>query len=199
MRSWNAAFDWHDAPVECNHAFICRFEYIFKEYIMAGPKILGPVSDYAIRYECQGRDSLHVHMCVWLFSEDAVHALDNRITAYIPAEYDDTSMQFTQPADPLLAPLFRHRCRASSCLREGRCSLLFPHRLHDSSTPILRTEKRRYLYGCPRPVDQYTVPFLPELALLTDAHYNIVKVVSEEWSTYHVSTHANLIQRVLQL
>jgi hypothetical protein len=197
MQSWNAAFDWHDAPVECNRAFITRFEHVFHDYIKEGPQILGPVSDYAIRYECQGRGSLHVHMCIWLKSQEAVQALDERIIAYIPADYDDSSQQFVPPLDPVLARLYRHalhkqqhQCRAMSspgakgCLRDGRCTRLFPQPLHDSSTPTLRAEKRRYIYRCPRPVDQYTVPFVPELALLTDAHCNVVKVVSEEWSSY---------------
>jgi hypothetical protein len=157
MQTWDAAFTWGEAPIECNRAFIARFKAIFHDHILAGNQILGPVKDYAIRYECQGRGSLHVHICIRLADAQAVAALDQRIIAYVPAEHDGTS--FIPPAEPLQARLFRHalnkqqhRCRATSstgakaCLRDGHCKLLFPQPLHQDTVPVLHNEKRRYIY-----------------------------------------------------
>lgn len=95
-----------DAPVECNRAFINRFETVLSDHILSGDKILGDVVDYAIRYECQGRGSLHVHMCIWLKTPEDVAALDRRIRADVPAE-QDANGQFIEPEDPLQRRLFR--------------------------------------------------------------------------------------------
>jgi hypothetical protein len=158
MQTWNASFDWQDAPIECNRAFVSRFEHVLQHHILHGPQILGPISDYAIRYECQGRGSLHVHMCIWLPPE-AVTALDSRIIAYIPAAYDENRGEFIAPQDAVRARLFhhavhkqQHRCQVASsagakgCLQDGHCKLLFPQPLHDSPVPVLREQKRRYMY-----------------------------------------------------
>jgi hypothetical protein len=200
MKHWNAAFDWKDAPVECNRAFIARFEYIFHQHILHGSQVLGPVSDYAIRYECQGRGSLHVHMCIWLPNSTAIALLDERICAFVPAAWDPTANKeqgaFVPPTDPLLHRLYQHvihkqqhTCRhedgsTKSCIRDGYCRLHFPQPLHESRTPVLGTCKRRYQYACYRECDRWTVAYLPDLALLLDAHVNVAKVVAEEWSFY---------------
>lgn len=76
------------------------------DHILGGDKILGDVADYAIRYECQGRGSLHVHMCVWLRTPADVAALDQRIRADIPEEQDATG-HFVVPEDPLQRRLYR--------------------------------------------------------------------------------------------
>lgn len=69
-------------------------------------------------------------------------------------------------------------------MRDGHCSRKFPQPIHRDTTPVQRECGRRYCYYCPRECDQYTVPYLPDLALLFDAHVNIVKIVAEEWSAY---------------
>jgi hypothetical protein len=198
MHHWDASFDWRDAPVECNRAFIARFEHVLQHYILHGPKILGPVADYAVRYECQGRGSLHVHMPIWLKTAADVHALDNRIVAYVPADFDVSTQSFMPPQDALLHRLYtfairkqQHTCRnpeggSKGCIRDGHCKLLFPQPLHNSSTPSLRDDARRCKYYCSRECDRMTVPSLPDLGLLFDAHCNIAKVVAAEWSSYLV-------------
>ena len=258
-----------DAPVECNRAFINRFETVLADHILDGDKILGDVADYAIRYECQGRGSLHVHMCVWLGTPADVAALDQRIRADIPAEQDATG-HFVVPEDPLQRRLYRsgpcvqilekfaacktrnsflagvliaftspanvytcttrhhqrctniarcthrhknthdpsptspiqsaHACRhvirkqqhacydhmgrPKPCMKAGHCSRKFPQPIHLITTPQQRDCGRRFCYYCPRECDRSTVPYLPDLALLFDAHVNLVKVVAEEWSAY---------------
>jgi hypothetical protein len=172
----------------------------FHRYILHGAQVLGPVSAYAIRFECQGRGSLHVHMCIWLDNATAITLLDERICAFVPAAWNSTANNgqgdFIPPTDSLLHRLYthvvhkqQHTCRhengnAKSCMRDGYCRLHFPHLLHESRTPVLGTCKRRYQYACFRKCDRWTVPFLPELALLLDAHVNVVKIVAEEWSNF---------------
>lgn len=78
----------------------------------------------------------------------------------------------------------QHKCDVNSCRKTARCSLLFPNPQHDSPEPVLRQGKRRYQYHSPRQCDKWTVSFLPDIALLLDAHSNIVKIVREEWSSY---------------
>jgi hypothetical protein len=56
--------------------------------------------------------------------------------------------------------------------------------LHEQRTPALGDGKRRYRYTCYRECDRWTERYLPELALLLDAHVSIEKVVAEEWSSY---------------
>ena len=69
-------------------------------------------------------------------------------------------------------------------MRDGHCKLGFPQPLHDEMSPALRECERRYKYNCPRECDRYTVPWLPDLALLFDAHVNLVKIIRAEWSSY---------------
>lgn len=78
-------------------------------HILAGTEILGDVVDYAIRYECQGRGSLHVHMCIWLRTPEDVMELDQRIRANVPAE-QDADGRFIEPEDPLQRCLYRYAC-----------------------------------------------------------------------------------------
>jgi hypothetical protein len=53
MKQWHPSLSWQQAPVETNRAFIQRFEHVLEHYILNGPKVLGTVLDYAIRYEIQ--------------------------------------------------------------------------------------------------------------------------------------------------
>ena len=108
MKAWGDGFTWRDAPIECNRAFVSRFEHILEHYLLGGPRVLGDIEDYAIRYECQGRGSLHVHMILWLRTDADVADVDSRIIAYVPADYDDDLDAWIPPADPLQLRLFRH-------------------------------------------------------------------------------------------
>ena len=85
MKAWLNGSDWRDAPVECNRAFVARFETLLREYILDDThRIFGDVKDYALRYECQGRGSLHVHMVIWLRTPEDIAALDKRIISCVP-------------------------------------------------------------------------------------------------------------------
>lgn len=107
MKSWNAASDWQDAPIECNRAFIARLDHVLHNFTLVGPRVLGHVKDYAIRFECQRRGSLHVHMCIWLDETD-VSSLDERIIACVPTAYNTTTGEFIEPPDLLLKRLYIH-------------------------------------------------------------------------------------------
>jgi hypothetical protein len=48
----------------------------------------------------------------------------------------------------------------------------------------MRSDCLRFKYVCPRESDRFTIPYLPALSLLCDAHVNIIKVVAEEWIKY---------------
>lgn len=195
ISSWDDLLDWHNIPVECNRAFLMRFDHVWKNYILGGCQVLGDIKDFAIRFECQGRGSLHAHICIWLSDADALD-LDRRIICFVPADYNGDTATFVPPVDPLLHRLYlhvlhkqQHRCRDNTdtkkgCICDGHCKLGFPQPLHDSHLPVLRDEKRRYKYRCPRQCDQRSVSMVPELGLLFDAHVNVVKVVDEEWSAY---------------
>lgn len=69
-------------------------------------------------------------------------------------------------------------------MKGGHCARRFPQPIHHDTMPMPRECGRRYCYYCPRECDRFTVPYLPDLALLFDAHVNLVKVVAEEWSAY---------------
>ena len=190
IRDWDNLLSWQDIPVECNRAFLMRFNHVWDEYIMGGHKVLGDIQDFAIRFECQGRGSLHAHICIWLSEAESI-ALDRRIISFVPADFNTDSNEFIPPDDPLLR-LFehakfkqQHTCRNTTpqrkdCFSEGHCKLPFPQPLHLDVDPVFRPQKRRYMYRCPRACDQRTVSWLPELGLLFDAHVNIVKIVDEE-------------------
>ena len=192
MRNWCGA-SWKRAPVECSRVFLSRWKSILHKHILGGSRIFGNVKDYAIRYEVQGRQSLHVHMVVWLASDADVAALDRRILACVPADYDEDKEAFTAPTDPLWARLFRnvyhkqqhvHRAECKKKMQGETCGLKFPQPIHTSRVPAMRPDALRWCYYCPRECDRMTTPYLPDLSLLCDAHCNIVKVVREEWIKY---------------
>jgi hypothetical protein len=89
----------------------------------------------------------------------------------------------------------QHSCRYSNgsprdCLKpDGTCAFRFPVPLHTCTTPHLRAEANRYMYYCPTEQDRFTVPTIPEIALLADAHTNVLKIVPGEWSRYMLKYH----------
>ena len=65
---------WSSAPIESARTFHARFTEFFHRYII--PKsseqggICGRVQHYVVRYECQGRGSLHAHIMLWIHPAD---------------------------------------------------------------------------------------------------------------------------------
>jgi hypothetical protein len=89
----------------------------------------------------------------------------------------------------------QHSCRYSDgsprdCLKQdGTCAFHFPVPIYTSKVPCLRAEANRYMYYCPREQDGFTVPNILEIALLADAHTNVLRVVPGEWSIYMLKYH----------
>jgi hypothetical protein len=86
LTKFNTAFTWRDAPVEVAAIFTQRFKQFMKKFIVGegSMNLLGRVEHYMVRYECQHRESLHVHMVLWLHNED-VERVSNDISAAVPA------------------------------------------------------------------------------------------------------------------
>ena len=80
-----------DAPVECSRAFLARLKVFMQDYVLGGAKIFGNVTCHMVRYEVQGRGSLHAHILLWLDPVDALH-LKHEIVAYLPATLDDAEL-----------------------------------------------------------------------------------------------------------
>ena len=62
MAKWKPGATYKDAPVECALLFMNRVRNFMQEFILGGPMLLGRITDYLIRYEAQGRGSLHAHI-----------------------------------------------------------------------------------------------------------------------------------------
>jgi hypothetical protein len=97
-----------DAPVECSRKIFSLWKTIWNDYILSGPQILGAVKHHAVRYEVQGRQSLHVHIVLWLKTQAEVTQTDRNIWAFIPAECSEETQSFVQPHDPLRQRLLRN-------------------------------------------------------------------------------------------
>jgi hypothetical protein len=105
---------WKDAPIECSRMLLSRWKTIWNDFILSGSKILGDVEHYAIRYEVQGRQSLHVHIVLWLKSAAEVSQTDRNIWAFVPAELNPETQSFEQPTDPLRQRLLRNVLKKKS-------------------------------------------------------------------------------------
>ncbi len=71
-------------------------DYIAKSKGKGG--VLGRVLHYVIRYEVQGRGSIHAHIILWLHPDD-VNNVSDEIVAVIPAEFDELTGQFVEPTN----------------------------------------------------------------------------------------------------
>lgn len=193
---------WKDAPIECSRVFLARWKTLLENHILAGEKVLGDVDEYVLRYECQGRQSLHIHMCVWLKTPEDVDNLKQNLTCRIPAEYCTETKAFIVPdkdTDPVQHRLFnlvmdkqQHSCwntytdkpKACSANDRKQCDKNFPNKIHEAQTPAIHPQSGRYMYHCPRLCDVMTVVYLPALLLFANAHVNVQLVREEEWSFY---------------
>ena len=102
----DASLTWKDCPVECAILFYARLKKFMHSYILSGPRILGYVKEYVLRYEIQFRGSLHAHIILWIENSDVEH-IANEITATVPAVFDTTLKKFLEPTDPHQNRLFK--------------------------------------------------------------------------------------------
>lgn len=196
----NPNLDWKNAPVECIRLFKARVDAFFKTHIAPKNKsgILGKVNHYLIRYEFQDRGSPHVHIVLWVDLTDQ-ERLSNEIIAYIPADYDLDTCTFIPHTCPLKQRLVEivtrkqlHTCRThgKGCRKHGACARGFPFASNEFGT-FFDNVSEKWVYARPfvgRPdqlsVNRNVVPYHPAVALLWNAHTNLLRITAESWSFY---------------
>jgi hypothetical protein len=194
LKRMNKNFTWQDAPVEGAALFHARLQSFLKKYIFSSAEpLLGKVLHHVIRYEEQGRSSVHAHVILWIDSSD-IDKVTVEICATIPGDFDETIGKFVAPTDPLQYALFelvinkmQHKCRADGCLKGGKvCKYGFPVlKEHPDECASFNPGKSRREYFRPRPIDRInTVPYHPIVLLLWGAHCNVLRITSSSWSYY---------------
>jgi hypothetical protein len=148
-------------------------------------------SYYVIRYEEQGRGSLHAHIILWLDPSD-IERVTNEICAVIPAEFNEATGEFIPPSDPESFALFhlvhrknQHSCRKDGCLKDrDTCKYGYPFKPHPDIEASCNVTSDRWDYFCPREVDRNTVPYHAIVFLLWGAHCNALRITATCWSYY---------------
>jgi hypothetical protein len=148
---------WKEARVECSRMILSRWKIIWNDFVLSGPKPVGNVNPYAIGYEVQGRQSLHVHIGLWLKSAAEESQTDRNIWASDPAEFNPETQSCISPRNPLRQRLPRNvlkknqpTCSHDRCLKNGTYTLQFPSPIHHSFDPSMRSYCLRCKYVCPR-------------------------------------------------
>lgn len=198
LTRFNSSFTYRDAPVECSALFVKRCQRFMRDHVLdKSGGIFGRVTNYLIRYEVQGRHSLHAHILLWVHTDDRTQVAAE-ITAAVPAEQCPTGLGYVQPTDTLQRQLQDivlrkqvHRCSTSTCLKhdsgngtDSHCSYGFPFPVHAERTPHLHERTGRYRYYRPRQCDAYIVPYHPTALLLWNAHLNVQVITDVAWSRY---------------
>ncbi|WPT11399.1 hypothetical protein PSENEW3n2_00000837 [Picochlorum sp. SENEW3] len=108
----------------------------------------------------------------------------------IPYEVDPETGEYKVPSDEVLAMLHniivqknQHSC-SSQCRLHGECRYGFPFPAQYSHTPVLCPKSKRYLPYCPGYRHRNTVCYVPMIALLWNAHTNVVRVTNDNLSYY---------------
>jgi hypothetical protein len=193
LQRFNSSFTWRDAPVENAVLFHRRVAQFMEDYILGkkGGK-LGRVMHHVVRYEVQGRGSLHAHIVLWLHPDD-VQPVSSEITACVPAEWDPSTRQFLPPGDPktkqLLDLVLRkqiHKCTKEGCCanKQRRCQYGFPFPPHMSRTPAYNPATKRWEYYRPGEQHRNCVPYHPDVLMLWGAHMNVQRITNSAWSFY---------------
>ena len=61
-KTMDPSMSWKDCPVECATLFHTRVQKFMYDILLFGPKVLGTIDQYIIRYELQLRGSMHAHI-----------------------------------------------------------------------------------------------------------------------------------------
>ena len=64
------SMSWKDCLVQCATLFHARVQKFMHDVLLTGPKILGTINQYVIRYELQSRGSVHAHIILWMNAVD---------------------------------------------------------------------------------------------------------------------------------
>ena len=108
------------------------------DILLCGPKILGTIDQYVIRYELQSRGSVHAYIILWMNQND-IERVTNEITAATPAIFDTTTGEFIEPIDSHQNELFKivmrkqlHTCNSRCQQRSNanNCKYGFPFKPH---------------------------------------------------------------------
>lgn len=204
LKRFNASYSWQDAPVECAKLFVTKVQK-FMEMFISGARcyhILGKVIHYVIRYEMQGRGSLHAHILLWVETED-VQRITNDICAAVPALFDEVAGEFIRPDDPLQARLFdlvlkkqQHVCRKEGCQKNQngpKCQYGFAFDAHPDHKASYNLEHNRWEYYrpcCPSNAtatpsrNRNIIPYHAMVLLLWGAHMNLQRITNDAWSFY---------------
>jgi hypothetical protein len=188
------------APVENARIFHARVQ-VFLSKVLGDAAVIGRITNQLVRYEVQGRGSLHAHIMLWIHADD-IPALDSMISGAVPGElrdglaaaadlYDTSSWKThcDHQAQTLLQMVLRkqiHRCTPRDqpgCCSKGACRYHFPASLHPQRAAAMGPTGR-FRYFCPREPDRYVVPYIPILLLLWRGHLNVQRIVDSLLSGY---------------
>ena len=197
---------WKDAPVESAKIFVHKLNKFMHTWIIPPAErkkgrththkykegILGLVEHFVIRYEVQGRGSLHAHIMLWIH-EDDIDRVCSEITAHKPGttradglnEAPHSSDVYARKIHDQVIQKQVHDCGRELCKGcNGRCKLGFPYKIQSSKEPQFNKTTLRYEYYRPRKTDRNVVPYHPLVLLLWGAHMNIQKVTNCTWTFY---------------
>lgn len=188
---------YENCPIECAAMFHQRLWSFLRQYIILpkvngqrGRGLLGRITNYLVRYEAQGRGSLHAHIILWVHPED-LPDISKEIIAYIPCTWSEAENRWyplPSPKDTRLLDLVLkkqiHTCREGGCCKEGKCQYGFPFETSISQAPVYNQKTKRYDYCRLNHCDRNVVPYHPSVLLLWGAHMNIQVITNEAWSYY---------------
>ena len=159
---------------------------------------LGRVQHDLVRYECQGRGSLHAHILLWVHPDD-IDRVSKEITASIPVSrtvgagctanpFLDTCHDATQ--ERLRQIVLRkqvHKCRhgPGGCMHQrATCQHGFPFVPNPVGTRMDPEYGQRYVYFRADKHDENIVPYHPMVLLLWNGHMNIQVTGRLHYATY---------------
>jgi hypothetical protein len=140
-----------------------------------------------VRYECQGRGSLHAHILLWVHPDD-ISRVGDEITASIPVSRQVPPGHTADPfadhcSDPqqerlrlLVLRKQIHACRTmpGGCRHQrDTCQHGFPFAPNTAGTRLDPEYGKRYIYFRADEHDANVVPYHPLVLLLWNAHMNI--------------------------
>jgi hypothetical protein len=93
-----------------------------------GSGLLGRVKHFLVRYEFQGRDSLHAHIVLWIHNDDIARGKHD-ICVNVPGVWDTerrvwkagNNRKHSQFLLHLILEKQIHMCRDSGCKSKGTC------------------------------------------------------------------------------
>ena len=202
LQSFGPDLTWKDAPVECTRLFLMRYKNFMKNHVQGDKglfSLFGKVDHYVMRFEVQGRGSLHAHILLWIDPVDQ-DRVKNEISAFVPAEWDAATDSFIEPdasKEPERHALYKmvmrkqmHRCtpwqgHASGCRgKDGKCVKRFPFPVRAEPITGLDPVCNRHVYFRPRVCDRNVIPYHASALLLWGAHLNVEAVTNTDWSYY---------------